>query len=381
MSNSIAILGSTGSIGTQTLDVITKSETDYQIKLLTTNTQIDLLYKQILKFNPENIVICDEEAAKEFENKYTVNTNVHIGRQSLLDLSEIECDLLVSTLVGFSGVEPTLRAIKKGTNIALANKETLVAAGKIITDEAIKTGSKIIAIDSEHSAILQCLTGEIYSNIDKVFLTASGGPFRTTDIEDFHKITIKDALNHPNWSMGSKITIDSATMMNKGLEIIEAMWLFNLKPEQIDVIVHPQSIIHSLVQFNDKSVKAQLGLPDMRIPISYALSYPDRLNYSFPEMDLTEIAELTFEKPNLEKFKSLKIAFDVINNDIDRAVVMNGANEIAVENFLNGRISFNQIPIIIQSSLDKTEYITIKSIEDVIYLDDLSRKNALNHIN
>lgn len=382
MQRSIAIFGSTGSIGTQTLEVIEKYPEKYKTELLTTNKNIDLLHEQILKFRPTDAVICNEEAYKKYlDNHPKSDCEIHCGRNSLLDISKEKFDLVVSSLVGFSGVEPTYNSILAGNDIALANKETLVAAGKFITQAAKLNGTKILAVDSEHSAILQCLGGESHSSIEKLILTASGGPFRNMSIENFDKITIKDALNHPNWSMGSKITIDSATMMNKGLEVIEAKWLFDVAPQNIDVLVHKESIIHSMVQFSDRSIKAQLGLPDMRVPIAYALSYPERYKFDFPELDLSEISTLNFEKPDLEKFKCLKIAFEIMNENLDYAVVINAANEIAVENFLNGKIGFNEIPKIISETINKTQDSTISSLQDVIELNNASRKLSSEIIN
>lgn len=370
---SISILGSTGSIGTQTLDVISQYPDKFSINYLTTNSNIDLLHNQILKFSPQTVVICNDSSYQEFKSKYNVNCKVINGRQSLLDISKEKCDLLVSSLVGFAGVEPTLNAINEGIDVALANKETLVSAGKIITEAAKRTGSKLIAIDSEHSAILQCLIGEEKENINKLVLTASGGPFRTLDKKEFDKITIKDALNHPNWSMGSKITIDSATMMNKGLEVIEAYWLFDTGIDKIDVVVHPESIIHSMVEFKDRSVKAQLGLPDMRVPISYSLLYPDRLEINSESLDLVKISTLNFENPDLEKFKCLDLAYQTIKHDHSKCVVMNAANEIAVDSFLNSEIGFSQIPYFIEKSLNEFDEVDLSSIENIINADSLTR--------
>jgi 1-deoxy-D-xylulose-5-phosphate reductoisomerase len=382
MQKNISIFGSTGSIGTQTLDVIEKYPEHYKAEVLTTNSNIELLHEQIKKFNPKIAIICNESAYKRFKKQYdNSKTEVLCGRDSLLDVSKEKSDLMVSALVGFAGVEPTYNSILSGNDIALANKETLVGAGKFITKAAKKSGSKIIAVDSEHSAILQCLVGESYSSIEKLILTASGGPFRETNAEDFEKITIQDALDHPNWSMGSKITIDSATMMNKGLELIEAKWLFEIEPNKLDVIVHNESIIHSMVQFQDRSIKAQLGLPDMRVPISYALSFPERFEFDFPELDLAEFGTLHFEKPDLNKFQCLKIAIDILKNDLDKAVLMNAANEIAVDAFLKGKIKFIEIPKIILTSIEKTEFSDFTSINDIIELNEESRKITQGLIN
>lgn len=382
MQKKISIFGSTGSIGTQTLDVIEKYPEHYRAELLTTNSNIDLLFKQINKFKPKVAVICNEDSYKQYLETYPkTETELLCGRSSLLEISKDKYDLVVSALVGFAGVEPTYNSILAGNDIALANKETLVGAGKFITNAAKKSGSNIIAVDSEHSAILQCLVGENTSRIEKLILTASGGPFRETPIEKFKNITIDDALDHPNWSMGSKVTIDSATMMNKGLELIEAKWLFDIDPKKLDVLVHKESIIHSMVQFQDRSIKAQLGLPDMRVPISYSLSFPDRLEFDFPELDLAEISTLNFEKADLNKFECLKIAIDIMNNNLDLAVVMNAANEIAVESFLKGKIKFTDIPQVILGSLEKTESVEFSSLNDVILSNEESRKIALEQIN
>jgi len=381
MVKKISILGSTGSIGTQTLDVIMQYADLFEVNLLTTNSNIDLLYSQIIEFKPKKALINDESKFKEFQTKYKVDCEVFSGRTDLLDLCKDKAtDLLVSSLVGFSGVEPTLNAIKCGIDVALANKETLVSAGKLITNEAKKHNVKIYAIDSEHNAILQCLVGEENSYIEKLILTASGGPFRELDNSKFKDITIKDALNHPNWSMGSKITIDSASMMNKGLEIIEAFWLFDISPDKIDVLVHKQSIIHSMVQFIDGSVKAQLGLPDMRVPISYALTYPKRFNLAVPRLDLVEIAQLNFEKPDLEKFECLNLAYSVLNEDATKAIILNAANEIAVESFLNEKIKFIDIPLVIKEMLNKISSNNLVELEEIIELDRKTREMTYNYI-
>ena len=356
MSKKVSILGSSGSIGTQALDVISKSNDRFEVQWLTVNRNIELLEKQCSTYSPKGVVIADENSYQEFVGKTSFKGKILKGEESLIDIAaDSDNDLVISSLVGFSGVAPTLSALKKGTDVALANKETLVSAGALITKEARENNAKIIAVDSEHNAILQCLVGEESDEIEKIILTASGGPFRETSKEDFSKLTVEQALDHPNWSMGSKITIDSATMMNKGLEVIEAFWLFDVEPENIEVVVHPQSIIHSMVQFIDGSVKAQLGLPDMRVPISYALTYPRRFNFDFPRLDLTKIVNLTFEKPDLDKFKCLDIAFQVIKNQPELAAIMNAANEIAVDAFLSKRISFDQISSVINETLHSVE--------------------------
>lgn len=381
MLKKISIFGSTGSIGKQTLEVIEQHLDKFQVIALTANNNIDLLYQQILKFSPKLVIINEVNSYNYFIDKYKVDCNILCGRSELIEYSKnLDCDLLVSSLVGFAGVEPTLNAIKCGVDIALANKETLVSAGNIITKAAKDYNVKIYAIDSEHNAILQCLIGEDYNKIEKLILTASGGPFRSLEIEKFKHITIKDALNHPNWSMGSKITIDSATMMNKGLELIEAYWLFNVDVEKLDVIVHKQSIIHSMVQFVDGSIKAQLGLPDMRVPISFALNYPFRMELNVPRLDFTKIYELQFEKPDLEKFQCLMLAYEVLKQNPLNAVVLNAANEIAVANFLKEKIQFIDIPNVIKEMLDVIEISLEESLENIIEIDNLTRIKSQNYI-
>ncbi len=382
MKKNISILGSTGSIGTQTLEVIEQFNELFEINFLTVNTNIDLLYSQILKFKPKKVHISDLESYKLFKNKYNVDCQVLQDKNDLLNLcSENETNLLVSSLVGFAGVEPTLKAIEHNIDVALANKETLVSAGSLITSKAKKHKVKIYAIDSEHNAILQCLIGEENKSIEKIILTASGGPFRNLDKNKFGEITLKDALNHPNWTMGSKITIDSATMMNKGLEVIEAYWLFDLTPDKIDVLVHKESIIHSMVQFVDGSVKAQLGLPDMRVPISFALTYPQRHKLDVPRIDFVKISQLNFEAPDYNKFRCIKLAFDVLKDNPDKANILNAANEIAVDSFLKEKIKFNDIPYVIENILNKISFQNTSTLEDIIELDTFTRSETIKFIN
>lgn len=374
MPKKISIFGSTGSIGKQTLEVIDQFSDKFQIDTLTTNNNIDILFTQIEKFKPNHVIINDENSYYDFKSKYNVDCKVECGRNSLIDYSNSnDCDLIVSSLVGFAGVEPTLNVIKKGIDVALANKETLVSAGSLITSEAKRNKSKIYAIDSEHNAILQCLIGEENKFIEKMILTASGGPFRDLEESKFKNITIEGALNHPNWSMGSKITIDSASMMNKGLELIEAFWLFDISPDKLEVLVHKQSIIHSLVQFIDGSIKAQLGLPDMRVPISFALTYPERNYLDVPRLNLSEIARLDFEEPDFNKFKCLKLAFDVLKHKPEKAVILNAANEIAVDSFLNKSISFIQMSQVIDKMLETIEINNISNLENIIEIDNFTR--------
>lgn len=378
----ISILGSTGSIGRQTLDVLESADNGFELNFLTANSNYKLLAEQAQKYKPKCIVITDDNAYDEFKKISDFSGKLLKGKKSLVEvINAYQNDLVVSALVGFSGVEPTLHAIRSGSDIALANKETLVSAGKIITEEARKNNVNLLAVDSEHSAILQCLAGESQEQIEKIILTASGGPFKNTSVEKFNELSVKDALNHPNWSMGNKITIDSATMMNKGFEIIEAFWLFDINIDQIDVLVHPQSIVHSLVQFVDGSVKAQLGLPDMRVPIAYALNYPNRLDYDFPRMDLAEIGNLTFEKPDEEKFKCLKLSYKSLEEGGNIPAVVNAVNEVAVELFLNEKIKFNHIPELIERVLEDFVKIESPTIDEIIETDILSRKIGYEKVN
>lgn len=377
----LTILGSTGSIGKQTLEVVSSLNGMYEIGYLTVNKNIDELEKQALKFQPRGVVIKEEYYYNEFKKKTRFKGEILCGENSVIEAaSNEENDLLVSALVGFSGVIPTLKAIEKGIDIALANKETLVAAGEIITRAASKSGSKIIAVDSEHSAVLQSLVGEDTKSIEKIILTASGGPFLNKNIEEFENLTVKEALQHPNWNMGSKITIDSATMMNKGFEVIEAYWLFGTEIDKIEVVIHPQSIIHSMVQFIDGSVKAQLGVPDMRIPISYALTYPNRLQYDFPRLDISKIGMLTFLKPDKEKFPCLDLAYEVLKIGGTSPAVLNAANEIAVEAFLAEKIKFTDIYRAISYALEKSNFIQNPNIDEIVNTDKETRKLTRNFI-
>lgn len=370
----ITILGSTGSIGTQALDVISKTSAKHEIIYLTTNSKIDLLQTQIDQFNPKGVVIADRKSYEKFRANSNYKGKILFGNEGLIEASsDNQNELVISSLVGFSGVEPTLAALKNSINVALANKETLVSAGKLITETAQINNAAILAVDSEHNAILQCLVGENLEEIEKIILTASGGPFRETPLEKFNNISVQEALNHPNWSMGSKVTIDSATMMNKGFEVIEAYWLFGLSVDKIDVTVHPQSIIHSMVQFVDGSVKAQLGLPDMRTPISFAINYPKRYYYDYPRMDINEIAELTFFKPDLEKFKCLSLAFECLKIGGTAPATLNAANEVLVSEFLKENISFIDIPSKIEQVLNNIEIIDNPSLDEIKAIDQESR--------
>lgn len=366
----ITILGSTGSVGAQSLQVVDAISGTTKIAYLTANTRIDILEIQAKKYNPVGVVITDEKSFLEFKRTTSFKGEILFGEEGLHQAASYQGnDLVLSALVGFSGVIPTLQAIKAGKNVALANKEVLVSAGKVITEAARRNNVEIIAVDSEHSAVLQCLVGEQKDEVEKIILTASGGPFRETPEEHFQYLTVEEALLHPNWTMGSKITIDSATMMNKGFEVIEAHWLFGEPVEKVEVLVHPQSIIHSAVQFVDGSVKAQLGAPDMRLPISYALNFPRRLKYDFPRIDLAEIGTLTFHKPDLQRFRCLALAYHAIKAGGAAPAVLNAANETAVAAFLQKRISFTGIPDSIAFCLDKITLPNEPDIDEIIDAD------------
>lgn len=376
----IAILGSTGSIGTQTLYVIEKHPDLFEVELLTANNNSDLLIAQAIKFRPNCVVICNKSLYKGINDALKpYYIKVFAGEESISDilLNSTNIDIVVTAMVGFSGVRPTIAAIKSGKKIALANKETLVACGSIITSLAKRHKSAIIPVDSEHSAIFQSLQGE-FSQIDKILLTASGGPFFNTPMEEMASISLSQALNHPRWNMGRKVTIDSATMMNKGFEIIEAKWLFGVEPKDIDVVVHPQSTIHSMVQFKDGSVIAQLSIPDMRIPIQYALSYPERLEIDLPKLDFSTLGTLTFASPDMKKFRCMAIAYESMKMGGNIPCVVNAANEIAVAAFLNEKISFIQIADIIEKTIEKCTFVADPSIDDIFRSDHEGRTLALN---
>ena len=352
----VLILGSTGSIGVNTLNVLRNFPEKFKVSALTVNTRIDLLEKQIEEFKPEAAVVRDEHAALELKKKVGPDCNILSGDEGLIEIAAtLDYDIFVGAMVGFSGLAPALEAIKRGKVIALANKETLVVAGELVTNLCLKHKAKLIPIDSEHSAIFQCLEGEKHDQVEKLILTASGGPFLNKSKEALSGVTVKQALNHPKWKMGNKITIDSASMMNKGLEIIEAHWLFNMPKEKIEVVIHPQSVVHSLVQFVDGSIKAQMGLPDMKLPIQYALTYPERMKNNFERTKLPEIGSLTFFSPDFEKFECLKLAFNVLEAGGTAPCILNAANEIAVDKFLKGKIKFSRIPDLITKALEKIE--------------------------
>ena len=375
MKKRIAILGSTGSIGTQTLEVIAQNPEHFEVEVLTANNNIELLIDQAKKYQPNVVVISNschyDELTEALKND---PIKVYAGREALQQVVQMDTiDVVVTAMVGYSGLIPTCNAIKAGKHIALANKETMVVAGEIINQLAIENKVNIYPVDSEHSAIFQCLVGEFNNEVEKIYLTASGGPFRGFSMEQLANVTKADALKHPNWDMGAKITIDSASMMNKGFEIIEAKWLFGLKPEQIDVVVHPQSIIHSIVQFCDGSMKAQMGLPDMKLPIQYALSFPERLPSAFKRFSFLDYPKLTFEQPNTKNFRNLALAFEALNQGGNMPCILNAANEVVVQAFLNDKISFLQMPEIIEQTMGKATYLKSPNLEDYIQTDKETR--------
>ena len=371
----IAILGSTGSIGTQALEIIENNPEHFNAEILTAGNNAELLIKQAIKFQPDTVVIANEDKYKEVSDALSAYPiKVFAGSKSVEQVTESSSiDLVLTAMVGFSGLLPTINAIKAKKDIALANKETLVVAGELISKLLKENQVNIFPVDSEHSAIFQSLTGEFQNEIEKIYLTASGGPFRKYSLKELQHVTKKQALKHPNWNMGAKITIDSATMMNKGFEAIEAKWLFDLKPEQIDIIVHPQSIIHSLVQFTDGSVKAQMGLPDMKLPIQYAFTYPNRIKTEFPRFNFSDYPELTFEKPDTEKFKTIEIAYEAMNRGGNIPCAVNAANEIVVEAFLKDKIKFTEISEIIEKTINKINFANRSDIETYLNTDKDAR--------
>lgn len=371
----IAILGSTGSIGTQALEVIRQNPDRFRAFVLTANSNASLLIKQALEFNPEYVVIAEQSKLDEVKSALR-NTEVKVlcGQDELCaTLEQPEISLVLTAMVGFAGLIPTLAAIRAGKDIALANKETLVVAGDLVTSLAKEHGIKILPVDSEHSAIFQCLAGEEQNPIEKIYLTASGGPFRGKDRDFLATITRKEALKHPNWVMGEKITIDSASLMNKGLEVIEAKWLFDLDVSQIDVIVHPQSIVHSLVQFRDGSMKAQMGLPDMKLPIQYAMAYPERIENAFPRFNFTDFPNLSFEQADKTTFRNLALAFDALNAGGNMPCVINAANEVVVAEFLKDRIGFLKMSDIIEQCMSEITFIPDPSLDDYLESDRITR--------
>jgi 1-deoxy-D-xylulose-5-phosphate reductoisomerase len=376
----IAILGSTGSIGTQALEIIREQKNQLQAEVLTAHSNADLLIKQAIEFQPNHVVIVDDSKyayVKEALSSYDIK--VFTGSKSITDLMEIStADTVLTAMVGYSGLLPTLKAIENKKRIALANKETLVVAGELITKACIQNQVEIIPVDSEHSAIFQCLVGEYPDSLENIILTASGGPFRGKKQQDLLQVTKAQALKHPNWSMGAKITIDSATLMNKGLEVIEAKWLFGVKASQIKVVVHPQSIIHSMVEFTDGSIKSQMGLPDMKLPIHYAFFYPNRVQTNFPRLDFKQFNQLTFEEPDLETFKNLALAYRAMDNGGNMPCILNAANEIAVHAFLEDKIKFLQIAELNEACMQTVGFINEPTIDDYIKTDQLTRETATN---
>lgn len=379
----IAILGSTGSIGTQTLQVVEEHPECFEVYAITANTRVDDLIAQARKFMPEAVVIADETKYAQLKDALSdLPIKVYGGYEAICQIVEAgPIDVVVTAMVGFSGLRPTINAIKAGKAIALANKETMVVAGELINALAMEYKTPILPVDSEHSAIFQCLAGEMHNKVEKLILTASGGPFRTFTKEQLEHVTKEQALKHPNWSMGAKITIDSATMMNKGFEVMEAKWLFGVGASDIEVVVHPQSVIHSMVQFEDGAIKAQLGTPDMRLPIMYALTYPKRLSSSFDRIDWRKTGELTFEEPNMELFPNLRHAYDALARGGNIPCVVNAANEICVAAFLNDRIKFTEMPRLIERAMNEAQYILKPTLEDYLETDKEVRRMVEEWIN
>ncbi|GAB3828510.1 1-deoxy-D-xylulose-5-phosphate reductoisomerase [Pontibacter rugosus] len=379
----IAILGSTGSIGTQALDVIKANPENFELEVITAHSNAELLIQQALEFKPNTVVIAREDLYEQVQEALLhEDIKVYTGSKALCSVVEMgTVDMVLTAMVGYAGLLPTIHAIKAGKQIALANKETLVVAGQLVTELAKEYGVNIYPVDSEHSAIFQCLAGEFHNPIEKIILTASGGPFRGKTAAELAAVTKAQALKHPNWDMGAKITIDSASLMNKGLEVIEAKWLFGLRNDQIEVVVHPQSIIHSLVQFEDGSIKAQLGLPDMKLPIQYALGYPQRLKSDFPRFSFLDYPQLTFEQPDLKTFRNLQLAFDAMEQGGNMPCILNAANEVAVSAFLRDKVGFLQMSDILESCMAKVAYIANPSYEDYVATDKEARQYASELIN
>ena len=378
----VAILGSTGSIGTQTLDVIDRHSELFEVYALTAHSNIDLLVEQARIYRPEVVAIADERHYKTLREALDgLPVKVFAGADSICQIAAMSpIDTVVTAMVGYSGLLPTVKAIEAGKKIALANKETLVVAGELVTDLALRNRVDIVPIDSEHSAIFQCLVGENENSVEKLILTASGGAFRDTPKDDLRLATAADALRHPTWKMGAKITIDSATMMNKGFEVIEAHWLFDIPIDKIEVIIHPQSIVHSMVQFCDGSIKAQLGQPDMRHPIQYALTFPDRLNAQVERANLADIHQLTFERPDYEKFRNLGLAYDALRRGGNIPCILNAANEVAVDAFLKGKIGFFAMSNIIEQTISETAFISSPTLDDYIATDREARARSSEKI-
>jgi 1-deoxy-D-xylulose-5-phosphate reductoisomerase len=379
MKKRIAILGSTGSIGTQALEVIQQNPEKFEVEVLTANNNVDVLIGQAKKFQPNAVVIANPDkysyVSKSLENE---PIKVYAGADALNQVVQMDTiDLVLTAMVGYSGLMPTYNAIEAGKNIALANKETMVVAGEIITKTAHKNKVEILPVDSEHSAIFQCLVGEFMNPIEKIYLTCSGGPFRGKTENELQHVTVDNALNHPNWEMGAKITIDSATLMNKGFEMMEACWLFGLPASKVDIIVHPQSIIHSIVQFEDGSMKAQMGLPDMKLPIQYAMGFPERIKNDYPRFNFLDYPTLDFEMPNTKIFRNLALAFEAMKMGGNMPCILNAANEAVVEAFLNRKITFLQIPAIIEQAMQKVAFVQNPTLEDLIETNAEARSKTM----
>jgi 1-deoxy-D-xylulose-5-phosphate reductoisomerase len=378
----IAILGSTGSIGTQALEVISEHSDVFEVEVLTAGNNVELLIEQAKIYRPNVVVIENEDLYPRLQSGLEgTHIQIYAGKSAIDQVVEMgSVDMVVMAIVGFAGLSPTLRAIDANKPLAIANKETFVVAGELVTKRAKEKGVNLYPVDSEHSAIFQCLAGEFGNPVEKIILTASGGPFRGKDRAFLEKVSIKDALNHPNWAMGKKITIDSASMMNKGLEVIEAHWLFGVRAEQIEVIIHPQSIIHSMVQFADGSIKAQMGLPDMKLPIQYAMTYPQRLKNNFPRFDFTAYPQLTFEQPDMHNFRNLALAYEALEKGGNMPCILNAANEVAVDAFLQEKINFLQISDLIERSMQAVDFIAHPTYEDLRMSDEEARKRAKTFI-
>ena len=382
MQKQVAILGSTGSIGTQTLEVIEKNPDHFKLEILTARNNADVLIAQSRKFLPNHVVITNEDKYNYVSQKLSdLPIKVYAGSDSLEQIVEMDSvDIIMSALVGFSGLQPTLRAIRAGKDIALANKETLVVGGDLVIRSAIENNVNIYPVDSEHSAIFQCIVGEEMNPIEKIILTASGGPFLGKDRAYLQHVTREEALNHPNWCMGDKVTIDSASLMNKGLEVIEAKWLFGLRPEQIEVIIHPQSIIHSLVQFEDGSLKAQLGIPDMKLPIQYALGFPKRLKSDLERFSFSAYPNLTFQSPDMKIFPNLSLAYRALNKGGNMPCVLNAANEVTVNAFLEGKLGFFDMSSVIEKTMNSVAFIATPDLNDYVETDSEARKIAGSYL-
>jgi 1-deoxy-D-xylulose-5-phosphate reductoisomerase len=382
MQKQVAILGSTGSIGTQTLEVIEKNPDHFKLEILTARNNADVLIAQSRKFLPNHVVITNEDKYNYVSQKLSdLPVKVYAGTDALEQIVEMDSvDIIMSALVGFSGLQPTLRAIRAGKDIALANKETLVVGGDLVIKSAIENNVNIYPVDSEHSAIFQCIVGEEMNPIEKIILTASGGPFLGKDRAYLQHVTREEALNHPNWCMGDKVTIDSASLMNKGLEVIEAKWLFGLKPEQIEVIIHPQSIIHSLVQFEDGSLKAQLGIPDMKLPIQYALGFPKRLKSDLERFSFSAYPNLTFQSPDMKIFPNLSLAYRALNKGGNMPCVLNAANEVTVNAFLEGKLGFSDMSAVIEKTMNSMAFIATPDLNDYVETDSEARKIAGSYL-